>query len=177
MKTYRLLDNENNMFAFEIENTFISKRRIVKLLRANPNVSEVHSQSSFFGFFARPLSPETDPDVRIKFTYKDNKYIVWEPFGDNSGYWIGSEGEDLYDDISEIEEIFINHVSPSWIASIFVLAVATAFIAFSVMRLIEAYKQDCSWRGAAVAIVPLVLGIAIVYVFIKERWGIGKRLP
>jgi hypothetical protein len=33
------------------------------------------------------------PDVHIRFRYHDREYIVWEPWGDNSRWWIGPDDE------------------------------------------------------------------------------------
>ena len=122
MKTYRLHDTKNDFNAFEIENSHISIRGIVELLQSNPSVSEILSQSSIAAFldnsvilsgFTRPLLPEISPEVRIQFNYKGNVFWVWEPFGDNSRYWIGPKSDEGLDDILEIEEIFKNYVSPA----------------------------------------------------------------
>ena len=34
-------------------------------------------------------------DVHIEFKYREQPYIVWEPFGDNSRYWIGPKDSAL----------------------------------------------------------------------------------
>jgi len=179
MKTYRIHDVQNNFCAFEISNTFISVCKIVKLLRANPNVAEIFFQSSFstfldrsviFSGFAKPLSSETSPEVRVQFKYKGNTYVVWEPFGDNSRYWIGAEAGDSFDEIAEIEEIFINHVSLSTISSIFVLVFAVFLFGTSVMLFIEAYEKNRIWPEIIRTITLLGLAIYVVYSFIRERW-------
>ena len=52
--------------------------------------------------------------MRIEFRYRNQNYIVFEPFGDNSRYWVGLLEEDEkkeydYSDMKEIEKVFISH--------------------------------------------------------------------
>jgi hypothetical protein len=43
---------------------------------------------------------------RFSFTYHDRKCVVWEPWGDNSRYWIGPEAMEPPFDMSPIDEAF-----------------------------------------------------------------------
>lgn len=52
-------------------------------------------------------------DIRIEFKYLDRDYVVWEPFGDNSRYWIGPKDQEKdVTNISELENIFEQYRPP-----------------------------------------------------------------
>ena len=88
------------MIGFEIDNTFILISTIIKLLQKNLDIKNIQKQNFF-----------DSSEIRIRFVYKNKHYIVWEPFGDNSRYWIEPSEEEKSNnsDIKEIENIFINH--------------------------------------------------------------------
>jgi len=121
MKTYMLYNANGSPFAFEIDNIYISLRKIEHILNTNTNVSEVK---------VRKLLSKDDSEIHIKFKYFDEDYIIWEPFGDNSRYWIGPYKDNLEQEMSSLEEsfgkynlnivfqVFINLVSFKWLLSI-----------------------------------------------------------
>ena len=76
MKTYPILDAAGRVFAFEISNTFMHYRRLVWVLKNVKGVADI-SSGKMFG------------EVIAEFKYKGTPFIVWEPYGDNSRYWIG----------------------------------------------------------------------------------------
>ncbi len=46
-------------------------------------------------------------DLRLTFNYYGEEYIVWEPYGDSSRYWIGPKTlTDSSRDCSDLEEAF-----------------------------------------------------------------------
>ena len=103
MKTYPLLSDTEEFIGFEISNTWIHPKRIVKLLRNNLKLESVENQKFF-----------SSSDIRIEFRYKNQNYIIFEPFGDSSRYWVGLLALDKkkvydYSDMKDIENVFINH--------------------------------------------------------------------
>ena len=82
MKTYPLIQDGSDPFAFEIDHVYLSRRTIARLLDKIEGVTEVH----LGGHFGSP------DDVRIEFKCQGRDYIVMEPFGDNSRYWVGPKG-------------------------------------------------------------------------------------
>ena len=61
---------------------YLSRRTIARILDKIEGMAEVH----LGGRFASP------DDVRIEFKCQGHDYIVMEPFGDNSRYWVGPKG-------------------------------------------------------------------------------------
>jgi hypothetical protein len=103
MKTYPLKDKNGFQIGFEIENVYISLRKIVKLLSTIKEVSDIKPRRLF----------DFRNENHIEFDYTGNDFVVMEPFGDNSRYWIGPKGEpDTKVDVSDIENVFIQY-SPS----------------------------------------------------------------
>lgn len=85
MKTYPILCTEDGRkIAFEIGNTFISMHRIVRILESIDGVSDVCKRKMFSKF----------NEVHINFLYQGLDFVVLEPFGDNSRYWIGPKNMD-----------------------------------------------------------------------------------
>ena len=84
MKTYPLTRNDSSHpFAFEVENTLLGTTTVARLLAEIDGVSDVQPRK----MFAR------SSDVHVEFKFRGQPYIVWEPFGDNSRYWIGPKDE------------------------------------------------------------------------------------
>ena len=98
MKTYSFLKEGGLVFAFEIENIYISIKSIALLLKSVRGVSNIR-QRKLFG---------DHPDIHFEFTYLGKEFIVWELYGDNSRYWIGPENVEAEEiiNVKELEEVF-----------------------------------------------------------------------
>ena len=104
VKTYPLRhDEDGQQFGFEIDNIFVSIGTVVSLLQAVDGVSDIRRRRPFSG----------SSDYRIEFEYFGNPFVVLEPFGDNSRYWIVPvEPKQTPADISVIEKVFIEYQPP-----------------------------------------------------------------
>lgn len=101
MDTYRTLGNSaDGCRAFEIDNIYISLSTIACLIKRVAGVSNVQ---------ARKLFRSDQRDVHVTFNYNGKKFIVWEPYGDSSRYWIGPDDTDTSIEIVEIENVFKQH--------------------------------------------------------------------
>jgi len=78
MRTYPLNSDNGERFGFEINHTWIWIGSIVRILRSVPGVSEV-----------RRVRGGAE---RIKFLLDHEKFVILEPYGDSSRYWIVPEG-------------------------------------------------------------------------------------
>jgi hypothetical protein len=103
MKTFPLAKKDERLVAFEIENIYVSRKAVAKLLKQANGVTGVRLLGRF----------GSSDDTRIEFKYLGRDYIVWEPFGDNSRYWIGprNPGEGA-DEIIGLEDIFEQYKPP-----------------------------------------------------------------
>jgi hypothetical protein len=104
METYWVLaEDKARSSAFEVENAYISVATIVQLLQQVEGVNEVQPR--------KKLSESSD--VHVEFKYLGQPYIVWEPYGDNSRYWIGpKDGVEAGGDSTEIEQAFKRYRPP-----------------------------------------------------------------
>lgn len=104
MKTFPLSDSESGVkYAFEIEVAYIGPKRIAKLLTDAPDVSKVRVRRLF----------GPDPEIHVSFNYMDLPYVVWEPYGDNSRFWIGPKDSSITDvNITPVEAIFRDYRPP-----------------------------------------------------------------
>ncbi len=103
MQTYPIMDKQGYPFAFEIENAYVGTRAISRLLESLNGVSAVRARTLFGKW----------EDVHIWFQYKDRDYVVLEPYGDSSRYWIGpKEASEKALDVGDIENVFKQYCPP-----------------------------------------------------------------
>src|SRR5258708_14372346 len=125
MKTYPLGHDDAPPFAFEIDHTFVSRGTIVRLVKRVDGVTDVHRAGLF----------RSSDDVRVAFKYLGRDYIVWEPWGDNSRYWVGPRVCDgaapPAPDIGRVRSVFDSH--SVWPAQ--ALAVLILLILLTLLRL------------------------------------------
>lgn len=82
MHTFPIKDEDGTVFAFEIDAPLLGWR-LARRLRAAPGVSDVRPRRWWVG----------SPDVHIRFRYRGREYVVVEPHGDSSRWWVGPDGE------------------------------------------------------------------------------------
>jgi hypothetical protein len=98
LKTYPLRRNDGSLYAFEI-GIVISMVPIKRILRSVDGVTSVKRQFR--------------SDDRLTFSFNGVPWVVHEPWGDNSRYWIGPrEGADHSFDVAPIHDAFARYRSP-----------------------------------------------------------------
>lgn len=104
MRTYPVLTKDGSKSAaFEVENVYIGLRTISRLLRQVAGVTEVRPRQLFSGA----------DDVHVEFKYMGTPFIVWEPYGDSSRYWIGpKDGAEAGAEGAALEQIFSSYRPP-----------------------------------------------------------------
>ncbi len=109
MNTYPIRAGDGRCWAFEIENAYIRPRRIAALLAGMGAVTDIRHRKPF----------SSSSDIHLRFQYQCREFVVWEPFGDNSRYWIGPADEkDTSIDVAELQTAF-DRYAPSFPAKIF----------------------------------------------------------
>lgn len=83
LRTFPITDDTGIVFAFEIHAEFLCWPLARRLGRI-PGVSEVRPRKWWTRF---------REEVHIRFKYQNREYIVWEPYGDNSRWWIGPDDD------------------------------------------------------------------------------------
>lgn len=95
---------DGRLIAFEIDNAYIGPAAVARLLGQASSVSDVKRRRLFSG----------DGDVHVRFKHQGQPCIVWEPYGDNSRYWIGPENPDTFaEDLREVERVFEEYNPPA----------------------------------------------------------------
>jgi hypothetical protein len=104
MKTFpSIREPDGCLRAFEIENAYIGPSDVAGLLRRIDGVTDVARRP--------PFSRESE--VHVRFNYKGHPCMVWEPYGDNSRYWIGPESDAVFDeDMAQVEIAFAAYRPP-----------------------------------------------------------------
>jgi hypothetical protein len=84
-------------------------------------------------------------EVHIAFSYRGATYVVWEPFGDNSRYWICPEDKPAQPgDVRELERIFQVY-TPSLLKRIFRWSFAAALCLPVILFMASKLKDHIRW--------------------------------
>jgi len=83
MQTYPILDGSGELYAFEIELLLISASTVGRIMRTKLGATITPKSRKFY----------SNNDVRLGFVLQGAHFIVVEPFGDNSRYWVGPHSE------------------------------------------------------------------------------------
>ena len=78
---------------FQIDNIYLSSATATKLLATVEGVTDVKQRKLF----------AKSSDIHVEFQYLGRPYIVWEPYGDNSRFWIGPA--DMVTDAAPVREL------------------------------------------------------------------------
>jgi len=97
METFPVFNEDGVVVAFEVWSFLLQLRKVAKILRDLPDVDNVQPRRFF----------ESSEDL-VRFRFSGQPYVVLEPFGDSSRFWIGSkaEGAKANIDIALIEQAF-----------------------------------------------------------------------
>ncbi len=107
MKTYPLLNDADKVIGFEVSNLFFpSSASVSRFFAKCPGVQITRQRKMF----------ESGNEIHVELVLEGTTFIVWEPFGDNSRYWVGlKEESDLESDIeSDSLRSLQEFVSSSW---------------------------------------------------------------
>lgn len=81
MQIYEYRNHIGQLQSFEIENALIGRRGVVRVLSKIPEVKIVQPPKLLLSWFRE--------EEFCKFEIGGTQFLVEEPFGDNSRYWIG----------------------------------------------------------------------------------------
>ena len=105
MEVYKILDEDNRLLAFEIDCNLISIGKMVELLRADPIITDIRKRQLF----------SAEEELRLAFNINGVPFIIAEPFGDNSRFWVGPLGNLNADNehlVKKIEKHFLDYQPP-----------------------------------------------------------------
>ncbi len=105
METYKLKTENGSQIGFEIENAYISTRKISKILSGVDGITNIKKRKLFHKY--------EDDEYRLEFDFNDENFLIFEPWGDSSRYWITPKNNDhLSSKITVIEDIFRQYKPP-----------------------------------------------------------------
>ncbi len=100
MKTHPIKDDHGVTYAFEVESVYIAPRKIAVVFSSLPDVSAMHIRKAF----------SIGNENYVEFKYQGRDFIVWEPYGDSSRYWIGpKDASSDHVDIADLEKSIKQH--------------------------------------------------------------------
>ena len=83
MKTSPILDENGKLHAFDIENLKITRKGTIKIINKIPGV-KILRKPKLFSLFKQ--------EEFFEFDLNGIQFVIWEPYGDSSTYWIGKKG-------------------------------------------------------------------------------------
>jgi hypothetical protein len=106
MKIFELTDKCGCLYAFEVNNLHLTRLGVRRILRRIPGVT-IFEKPRKYRLFA-----DHDEEFCI-FNFETIRFVAWEPWNDNSRYWIGpkvDEGKEVLatPQISIIRDYFRN---------------------------------------------------------------------
>jgi hypothetical protein len=96
MKVYDIHDKEGRIIAFEVKNFLSWRLGIIRIIAKIPGAETTW----------RPSLSWYSPEVFCKFQIDGIDFEVWEPFGDNSRYWIGPDPARWVPQIERVRDAF-----------------------------------------------------------------------
>ena len=100
MDTYELLDEDGRMFAFEVNNAGLGRRGVCRVVETIPG-AQITRRPRFLSWFRE--------EVFCEFSVNGKTFVAWEPFGDNSRYWIGPEPTEWLPLTQSVRDAFDSH--------------------------------------------------------------------
>jgi hypothetical protein len=98
MRIYDLQAEDGNLRAFEVENTLLTRGRACRIVESIPGVVVVRRSRLF-----------RDTDDFCEFTLAGETFMIEEPFGDNSRYWVGGKNKSQSFSLQQIRSAFERH--------------------------------------------------------------------
>lgn len=101
MKVFDLLDDQGRVFAFEVPNSLLTRGLAARIAQRVPGVTVVRP-------VRRPFSAGEDPDEFFEFQINLTTFVIWEPWGDSSRFWIGSQPPGPSHELDQLRSAFVN---------------------------------------------------------------------
>jgi hypothetical protein len=81
-----LKDADGRVFAFEVDNFHLGRRGVCRVVSQIPGCVIVREPKRFRWSFE-------DDEEFCEFDLEGVRFVVWEPWGDNSRYWVGPKSD------------------------------------------------------------------------------------
>ena len=122
MKLYDLKDGSGRTFAFEVGN--FGRHRACRFVGKIPGVIILRRQRHF------QFSSE---DEFCEFQLEGQRFVIWEPYGDNSRYWVGPKPPEWCPEVERVRDAFAAYKADELLLrGIFNALFALAILTYSV---------------------------------------------
>ena len=105
MKGFDIVKDQGAMPGFEIGNALISRAQIVEFFGALPDTEVVRDSAALH---------RNQDGVFCEFTVQGRLFHAWEPFGDNSRFWIEPESQEPCPQLAIVRDTFETY-TPSYL--------------------------------------------------------------
>lgn len=131
MRIYDLTTSDGKLRAFEVESTLLSRNQACRLVESIPGV-----------FIMRRSRLFRDTDDFCEFTLNGETFVIEEPWGDNSRYWVGAKAEPSTASLLLVRQAFERY--NTWKATLRFAIVASFIVLGFILcsRFIEYVEQD-----------------------------------
>ena len=139
MRVFDIRSDDGRLRAFEVDNSWLTRRGAARIVRSIPDVRVTRAKSSWF---AR--------DDFCEFELYGVRFVVDEPFGDSSRYWIGPTAGCHETDLLAVRERFLSVVRPEWISArlLAALMLVSLGLSWNTVLLIAGSVLAVSWALA-----------------------------
>jgi hypothetical protein len=104
MHTHPIRNSSGHLLAFEVGNTLIGPATFGRIMESKLGARII----------PKPWKKFKNADVRLGFELRGDQFIVVEPYGDNSRYWVGPVGDELvHNPIIDLIHAAIGSYTPS----------------------------------------------------------------
>jgi hypothetical protein len=100
MKIFDLVDAEGRVFAFEVPNGLLSRRGLARVVGTIAGVRVLQAPRLFSW---------SQEESFCEFEVDGQPFEAWEPFGDNSRYWIGPKPAQWCTQVELVRAAFEQH--------------------------------------------------------------------
>jgi hypothetical protein len=97
MRVYDLVDQQGRVFAFEVENTGLGRRGACAIVNEIPGSTMVRRPRAWSWLREEEF---------CEFEVNGRRFVIEEPYGDNSRYWIGPEPPAWCEEVDVVRRAF-----------------------------------------------------------------------
>ena len=97
MRIYDIRDSDGRVVAFEVPNFFLGRRGACRVVRAIAAARILRTPRRFRLF---------DDEEFCEFELEGEQFVLYEPYGDNTRYWIGPKQPRWVPQLSIVREAF-----------------------------------------------------------------------
>lgn len=145
--------DSGNLIGFEVPVVFLRLREVASVLERCDSVSDIRVRGYFIDW----------EGVHVRFKLDGAECVVYEPFGDNSRYWVGLDDEADDVDIRPVLKVFQAYETTLGTKVLGASSILMFFFSFISFRGMTSGRDVC-WESVVVpGVISMFLGAMFVY--------------